>query len=734
MNNNAILNNYVIFFDNYTFHNNNIIYNTLKRWLIYDIINMKYNLKILNDIILIKTCPNFIETKLNVLNDYNDILNIISNINNILYKKYTICDFSNIKLILEKIIEYEKDNLNYPCKYLIITSINNLNYYNDEIIKNYFDKINNQIDIINISNYPFLNKISDKINEYFIDRKKIKIESIINDKIFNTKFNIDDIKLINNYNLEQINIDDMYNIISYFNLLHKIEIMIYNNINNNIIDDDILSNFAKYLRIKCYSKNNQDNLINIIKCYQNNIRNIINSLFKKIFILPINKLNEQLSNSYFKYILEFYELIYPLIFKNYIDKNIKGYKINNNMTSEIIFNKFNLINLIDIVDDSLEFTNSSLSLTNWVEEYNNFNPVGILIKYDVHKYSYKGLIDSYSTIVNTYPNMVINSVINNWTSIYDYYQIILLDIDPNNNVDDQTKNTEIFNINDFIITDNLFGNTNVLLPMYINKNHWNLVKSLWKYHITFINNSFEFEYVKKMDNIYYLVLLKNYNTIINDPKNISNQNLRLFIYILRTCLQLSLDNKYIFSIKDDYKRYFDIIIKNNFNKNNSNIIDWIIRIIQLIISGNCEINILVNDLKFMRNNLFNEYIINNYKIDFWEMINDPNILIEKKKEEILLLKTECVQSNINWLNLEIDLTNICNFINQIYKIKGFNKFIKIVDNVNGCIPIKSNIFNVNDNEICCDVLKNILTNIITNNIIDISNYPVDISKYTSEMF
>ena len=104
-----------------------------------------------------------------------------------------------------------------------------------------------------------------------------------------------------------------------------------------------------------------------------------------------------------------------------------------------------------------------------------------------------------------------------------------------------------------------------MLPIFINKNHWQLVKSFWKYHMSFINNSFEYNYNKRMDNIYFLVLLKNFNNLnesynLNKIKLIPDCDIRLFIYILRTSIQILIDNKYINNIKNEYNRTYLHII------------------------------------------------------------------------------------------------------------------------------------------------------------------------------
>ena len=122
---------------------------------------------------------------------------------------------------------------------------------------------------------------------------------------------------------------------------------------------------------------------------------------------------------------------------------------------------------------------------------------------------------------------------------------------------------DAFNLNNFCITDNIYGNSNIMLPLYITDKHWKLTKTIWNYHISLINNCLESQYNKKMDNIYFYVLLKYYNNLLKN-KNIGFQHVKLLFYIIRTCMQICIDNKYCLKIQNEYNHYlnnllFDIV-------------------------------------------------------------------------------------------------------------------------------------------------------------------------------
>ena len=724
------MDNFIIFFDNITFRYNNAVYNYLKRFIIYEIIYRKYILNKYKDIILIKTYPTLNAIKLNRTDNITeDIYDILTSINNVIYKKYDDYEKIHFKNIIDKIQKIEEKTINNDI--IIIFSINsnkNFTNINKEYIDGLFSNFKSNISVINISHYPLMKKISDKINEFFIDIKSIKIEDFFLKNIFNLNLNIKNINIIDkiekdiNYTL---NVDSNIDLLEFIILLNYIEktIIINSNIKNNSIDKNYIF-FKKILNLKIISETNSI-LINIVKSFQNSIKDIFLRFYEFKIKLPINKLNESLNSSYIKNILEFYELIYTKILKynfNFINLNFKKFnKLLNSDFSEINFNDFTRIESSTVIDNSLEYLKSTLSLTNWIEEYNNINPFGFMIKYELNNYSYKGMIDLTSSIIKTYPNMKINSITNNWVSLYDYYQIIISYIENSDNLTNneyQNNDDNIFNMNDFLITDNILGDGNILLPVYINKNHWKLVKVLWKYHLTFINNSLEFEYNKKMDNIYYLTLLKSYNNIKNINQNIKS-SIRLFCYILRTCIQISIDNKYMYGILKEYPKVFQNLLEYKSFENNYNFINWIIKFIQLIISNNCNEQ-QIEELKIIRNNIFDKFIIDNYDIKFWDILKNPNTDDNIKNEEINNLKNNVLQENISWLYLEYDLINLNNIIKKIYSIIGLNKFIKYIDSINGCL---------NDNDDIIGI-KSFLDIINTQNEqFNIKNYNVDITKY-----
>jgi hypothetical protein len=638
--------------------------------------------------------------------NYENLEKIIITINNIIFKNYNEIYINNNDL-LDSILSYYK--LNYDI-IIINSSTNNIliNDISEKIMNCTYNLLtDNKKLIINIdiSKYKLYN--NNLYIQFYINSKSLHIKDIISKELINY-FDY----IINNCN-QHIStfVPNVNNELSkYLNLLEECE-------NNCIFDikcDETLINELENIKLSEIDK--------IFEFYFNLlvrtvIKNIKRNQFQVIEI-PTDNIDREIYNSNIKYILEFYSIMYPKLLNNYYNSNYKNNTIFKNKIkiNELIIKKNDKIE-IDDENNSLNYTISNISMTNWMDEYNEYNPHGILIKYNISKHSYKGIIDEKSTIIKTFPNMVIDNISNNWISVYDYYQLIMSYKDDEN-IQEEIDNIEKFNLNDFKINDAIHGESNVMLPLYINKNHWNLTKSLWKYHISFINNSFESEYNKKMDNIYYLVLFKYFTDLLNN--RVTNNKIILFIYILRTTIQISLDNKYVNTISNEYNRYFNFLISLNKIENEKknllelNLIDYIIRYIQYCISD-CDISNLEKDINKINNKIFDTWFKTSYcnNIMYVEYYN--NLDENEKNKEIEIIKNNFITEYITLLNLEIILLKFSKVINNIYKIKGFNQFIKIIDKTDSYIDDNDEI-NFKQDEITCSNIKNIINN--CNNLYD----------------
>lgn len=687
-------------------------FNTVKRWLVYWLNDnlVKNNFK---SVTIGKTYP---KPKLNKLigNELN-LSNIIVLLDSIIIKKTEIYNCVNIKYIFEMCSK--NTYLNAPDTNKIIIKSKKI------IIED--DGINNEINYSDI--YVFSSILEAKLTEAnlkYIDEclaidniKKINwvnfankknlpnnpklLETAINFKHVNNYEMYSDLSQLlvlvpqkNDFNKSDSNINDI------FQKLFEIEFENYkkSHWSENPITKDVLDIYLKYVELLNKNQNlNIDNMsgscFNFIKYCVNWIRvKILENSANIDFNIGKPKVNNNSNSDYVFEIVKFYELVYPKILSYHVTKSNNKYIF--------ALKKINQLNLTDIKikyypnDNSTNYLYSSTTMTNWKQEYENFNPFGLLVKYNTSNFSYRGIYEN--NILTTYPNIMISSVSNNWLSLFDYYQLVSAEIDSST----KTK----FNIREYTFVDNLHGDTNIILPIYINFQHWELVKKYWSYHMSFINDAFEFDYVKKMDNIYFLTIGKMINIISNTK---CNQNIiRLFFYILRTCIQICIDNKYSYNNKVNYDKYLNLLLdSDNLSSFNKLFIEYLIRVIQSILTSTIKKEELSEDMNKLIN-IYTRHLINTeYTVEYYGIIDAMSS--EDKAAEIEILEEKISLNILCFSELKKDLEFFSALMNKIYSIKKFNQLIKLLDKNNGCIPIIEEDFN-------CEIIDSIINDLIKN--------------------
>lgn len=643
-------------------------FNTIKKWLIFWLNSLLSSNK-LKSITICKTYPKPYLVKFN--NENLILENIIDSFESIIIKKSEIYNCINIKHICDFInnnTELSNTNVFVFCSIIQIV-------LNEPNIKYIFECLKNidNINLINLSNKFMFNKFT-KIKENIIKHfNNVELYQKLNTII---PFDIPS----NNFSQDDSSVSDI------LNKLYEIEFTIYkkSHWSEEPITNEITNIYFNYVE-NLYEKNQiifqnlNHKYCNFIKFCINWTKMIIIEKLDNIdFNIPIPKINNDLITDYVFEIIKFYNLIYPKMLNYYIKKPYKKYSFDLKKINQIDFTNFTIKHFIN--DDSTNYLYSNTTLTNWKQEYENLNPFGLFISYTASTFAYKGIYSN--SIFSTYPNISITSISNNWISLFDYYQLISADID--NGIKTQ------FDINEYVFIDNLHGDCNIMLPIFINNEHWTLTKKYWTYHQSFINKAFEFDYNKKMDNIYFLVLLKSINNIFNISNN--QNTVRLFFYILRTGIQICIDNKYSYNNKVDYNKYFLLLIESkDYHTFHKIFMDYLIRLIQIIITNNINETELYNDMS----SILNSFMIHLIKFDYTpeQIIEIKNMNDDMKNKELqeLIIKYNLIM--LCYSELMKDLTFLNKYIKYIYSIKKFNQLIKYLDNFNGCLPIDENELN-----------------------------------------
>ena len=419
---------------------------------------------------------------------------------------------------------------------------------------------------------------------YDLDFEEFNISYLLKKNTINTII-LNNVKLLicnGKFKIMKKNVSDNYKIIS-----SNFEIETNTIIKIELKESVLLNTLDEYL----YFLENSYNLEIFLQ--------IINLLYtgEKLKIDINNKYNVFIK-IFLKYNFNLKEIIYLLNYSKINDftifqkllNNLLKIKFENSLLGELLefiyvsdlkYNKdlLNLLLLDNVLkskfkkidenkkDDTTEFYYSIITKTDWKEEYNYGNIMGILI--NVKPTELNKCYFSYENI----------DICDITTSIVGLDQIL-----------ESYKLTNEFNVS---ISGNGIGNGNCMLPLYISEEHWNLVKIYENYNFGLIFNRNPLLYCYEMNKIHKVVLLKMINLTFSDKNYRSDKWISLIFSLYFTSTKLfkkvnfiknkNLKERYNVNINDllydylicgeldDYKYIVEEIIRRCFKKMYKNI-------------------------------------------------------------------------------------------------------------------------------------------------------------------
>ena len=252
------------------------------------------------------------------------------------------------------------------------------------------------------------------------------------------------------------------------------------------------------------------------------------------------------------------------IFINYCKNNLASNKTKNVNQNKIIKNIESIENLNkpinnlcfennDYFNDSCEFFNSTITLSNWFEELQDGNGLGLLTTISPNKIEY---------------------TTNTFMSIIDYILTVMNYFEKNKNVKYGDLHKKI------IISGTAIGTANSLVPLYINKYHWKTVNQYTNLILGLIIDGNPFNYTKKNKNIYFS-LLADMTIKLFDVKKIylNEKYVKIYIVILRTCAEICFENKFNHGIKNYITSYLDDVTEKFIE------IDYVKILLQALVTG-----------------------------------------------------------------------------------------------------------------------------------------------------
>lgn len=205
-------------------------------------------------------------------------------------------------------------------------------------------------------------------------------------------------------------------------------------------------------------------------------------------------------------------------------------------------------------NNSCDFFTSNLTLSNWFDELEEGESLGILIK------------------VSPEPNITIQNITTTLLPITSYVESI-------QNYFSKMYHRRFGDLNDAnIIQCSIIGDSNSIIPLYINKHHWLIAKQYMKpmLGISFSHNPFG--YHKKQEMYMFIVLEKYLNMMFDISGEYTNEKfIKLFVTYLRTCAQVCFDNKYNRGIVKYFRTFLDNKLYNSNQPQNTPLLNIIMQ-------------------------------------------------------------------------------------------------------------------------------------------------------------
>ena len=457
---------------------------------------------------------------------------------------------------------YSKNNILYEGDNINMIEPNNINF--NDIVTNLSLE-----DYLGINLNVYKCNINMPINDLYnicTKNKKYKFIIIFNDYLCDCSYG--NIK-ISNYDYEKLRFHDIELGNNLFRTNKKFSSMLLssNELVNTLINKlnrfDFRNNKKYNIMIldKIYERSLYDNIYNASNYYK--LYNlIINKIYNIINYFDIDILNDNDGISLMGELLHISKLKDNIITNTNNSNNLFNYYKKDKMF--ILLKK--MIKLID--DDHIIRNNnpdidkykedkytisknlyySVITRTNWVDELEYGNITGLLVKIDpkeINKNAYN---------MDYIPIMDITHTIISLEQILEAYKIF--HEEHGTLFDDKTSVSSI--ISGFGI-----GNGNCMIPLYINSDHWKLVRIYMEYNNGIIFNRNPLISKKRHTDIYYNILMNMINLTFSNENYNSDKWIQLLFSMLRTVYEIS---KYDYKIITKFKNNHNFRIECNINK------------------------------------------------------------------------------------------------------------------------------------------------------------------------
>jgi len=312
-------------------------------------------------------------------------------------------------------------------------------------------------------------------------------------------------------------------------------------------------------------------------------------------------------------------------------------------------------------EESLEIFSSFLSLTNWLEELENDGALGLLV--DISTTSLGKIGINYGIKINSISNM--------YVPVEEYLVGVL----------------KFFSDNDYLQFGDLNGQKifecygkkyNCIIPMYISDKHWESTKRFIK-PILGINLAHNPLAYSPKHNQFFFTMLSHY-TCDMMYNSFGKSRIRSFFAYFRTCLQISIENKYTRGI---YTLVNNIIT--NPKKRVFTHLDLYFSLIGQIMTARFTDKTILDNIFYYLVEEIVRQLLKKYKYtkDTLDIFSQGDIAFVENELGAIIDYIR-LNDHIDMLYSVISVVDCCE---KIYsKIGSYNKFIKLVDEHYSILP------------------------------------------------
>lgn len=326
---------------------------------------------------------------------------------------------------------------------------------------------------------------------------------------------------------------------------------------------------------------------------------------------------------------------------------------------------------------SCDFFVSPLTLTNWFDELKNCNAIGLFINVNVED------INKYGTNTTKYE---IVSITDTLVPINEYLESTISYFNKHNEKmfgDLTLTDTDQLDNYDTIISPSL-GTGNTVIPLYINKYHWDIASKYLPISlgITLAHNPAG--YTDKHIKFMFVLLMKMTNELLCSNKNINCRTIQCYMAIFRTCIEIAKERKYIFGIKTLVKEF----LSNKTKRMKLRTYEYDSFMGQLLCTG-CKLskNDLWSIIDYSYENMVRTHVSKTYSLGLIKNLFQQSVDDITLSGEIEMLLQEVTMSIKRGIDFLISFYNMYNIIQKLVeKIGSYNQFVKTFDKHYGYFP------------------------------------------------